>query len=666
MKSARRIGMRRMTLPKALTASVFVCSAFFVFGNCTDAGLYSKGAEINSADRVGFKGRVCTEDPQEAGFPVRVLFLVDIAAGPLFSTFDPRHLRLAALREALAIHAGNASLSFAVAGFGPRPRLLAPGPDQGYFTRNSGLIDNAVATLSLAQGCVGEICRDYRESLSLARSVIEGDINQTSGGTLSRTQYVIVYMVAGPPSPLSCSYECCDDADDDCDRATCNPSHDCTKVIMREEVADLRDDIEKKGAAALSFHVMYLAASDNSGDDSEQNKIQRTSELLAEMAFGGAGRYERFDTPEAITLNRIQFQKVSNLFKVKSLMVSNANVLPGLGKTRVDSDGDGLADEEEKALQTDPQNSDSDGDGLGDLVELLLAYDPLVADDTPSPCANVSGPPFADTDGDLLNDCEEILFGTDPTLTDSDGDSLIDWTEVLLSTDYLRPDALADDDGDGSPNGEEAQQHTDPRSSDGASHLGDAYRYDITNEGLQKEATFIQPRVIQGVTILNAGADSPSGIGRLRYSVNPPRIEWQDPKDASGGPRVEISEAGEYQLLSQRGDVSGAESWISIKVEPQLLPPYGAQEPILIEWKERSCLSFVVRNIRLAETVRGSGDNGRNDIFIFFGEAPANRLTLPGPFRVAHIPIVYHPEKGRDPSDLLVEVSDDEFIPIGF
>lgn len=44
-----------------------------------------------------------------------------------------------------------------------------------------------------------------------------------------------------------------------------------------------------------------------------------------------------------------------------------------------DRDQDGLADQEEEALGTDPDNPDTDGDGYNDGVEVSGGYDPLVA-----------------------------------------------------------------------------------------------------------------------------------------------------------------------------------------------------------------------------------------------------------------------------------------------
>ncbi|MCP4197287.1 MAG: hypothetical protein GY762_09065, partial [Proteobacteria bacterium] len=81
---------------------------------------------------------------------------------------------------------------------------------------------------------------------------------------------------------------------------------------------------------------------------------------------------------------------------------------------------------------------------------------------------------------------------------------------------------------------------------------------------------------------------------------------------------------------------------------------------------ERHCLSYEVRNIRLVETDARDTEGGENDVYIYFAQAPAGRLTLPGLFRVAHIPVEYHPDTGRDPSDLLVEVNDEEFASIGY
>jgi hypothetical protein len=238
---------------------------------------------------------------------------------------------------------------------------------------------------------------------------------------------------------------------------------------------------------------------------------------------------------------------------------------------------------------------------------------------------------------------------------------------VLLGTDYLRADTLVDADGDGASNGDEVEQHTDPRSSDASSHLGNAYRYrKVEDEGLVTEPLVLQPRRIKGVSVLLAGADTTAGLGTLRYTAGPPaRLSWQDAIDDAPGAEVVVSEPGEYQLLSSSTISGEIDRSLTVRAEPLLYPPGFVQELLLVEMSERYCRSFEVSNIRLVETSSPTGEGGQNDVFIYFAEAAKGRLTLPGLFRVAHIPVIYHPDTGREPSDLVVEIRDDEFFSIG-
>lgn len=96
--------------------------------------------------------------------------------------------------------------------------------------------------------------------------------------------------------------------------------------------------------------------------------------------------------------------------------------------TTVDSDNDGLSNDQEQALGTDPDNPDTDADGLLDGPEVLEhGCDPL----------------RRDTDNDFLNDWDEInLYNTECNNADTDGDGLSDGQEVTQGTDPLVPEAV--------------------------------------------------------------------------------------------------------------------------------------------------------------------------------------------------------------------------------
>lgn len=76
---------------------------------------------------------------------------------------------------------------------------------------------------------------------------------------------------------------------------------------------------------------------------------------------------------------------------------------PPAADAQIDSDKDGLTDNEEKALGTDPLSADTDGDGLGDGDEVNVFK---------------TSPVSSDTDGDSFADGSEVKNGYDPTIKD--------------------------------------------------------------------------------------------------------------------------------------------------------------------------------------------------------------------------------------------------------
>jgi len=180
-----------------------------------------------------------------------------------------------------------------------------------------------------------------------------------------------------------------------------------------------------------------------------------------------------------------------------------------------DRDRDGLTNDQEEQLGTDPDNPDTDGDGLSDGDEVnRYTTSPLKADsdgdglnDGDEVLKYKTDPNKVDTDGDALNDGDEVLkYKTDPLRADTDGDTLTDGDEVMkYKTDPLR----ADTDGGTVDDGTEVGRGTDPLvASD-----------DVKKEVFKTEVG--KSIVLEGITFATNSADiAPASEGTLEKAYN--------------------------------------------------------------------------------------------------------------------------------------------------
>ncbi|MBW2263370.1 MAG: hypothetical protein JRG91_15505 [Deltaproteobacteria bacterium] len=175
----------------------------------------------------------------------------------------------------------------------------------------------------------------------------------------------------------------------------------------------------------------------------------------------------------------------------------------------LDRDGDGLTNDEETRLGTDPDNPDSDGDGISDYEEtdggtavdtdgdgIIDALDTDSDDDgypdedegtvdrdgdgIPAYRDPDEGPGTDDDlDGDGLTNDAEGVIGTDPENPDSDGDGISDFEETdggtavdtdgdgiidALDTDSDGDGLLDEDEGTGDADGDGIPNYRDPDS----------------------------------------------------------------------------------------------------------------------------------------------------------------------------------------------------------
>ena len=141
-----------------------------------------------------------------------------------------------------------------------------------------------------------------------------------------------------------------------------------------------------------------------------------------------------------------------------------------------DSDTDGLSNQFEYQLTSNPGAPDSDGDGLNDGPEYFTHRTKIL---TP------------DTDGDGLNDGGEVAAGSSPLLADTDGDGLNDNAEVTV---HLTSPTDRDSDDDDYPDNIEVSFGTSPNDGNAYplySTFTGAFTGGDQDEGLDLDGTFI-------------------------------------------------------------------------------------------------------------------------------------------------------------------------------
>ena len=125
---------------------------------------------------------------------------------------------------------------------------------------------------------------------------------------------------------------------------------------------------------------------------------------------------------------------------------------PNAASSLCDQDGDGLTNAQEATAGTNPTVADTDGDGINDGAEVTAASNPL------DPCSPNLTSPTCDQDNDGLTNQQEAGIGTNPIIADTDGDGLNDGAEVTGGSNPLDPcspvasaGCPTDADNDGTP-----------------------------------------------------------------------------------------------------------------------------------------------------------------------------------------------------------------------
>lgn len=148
-----------------------------------------------------------------------------------------------------------------------------------------------------------------------------------------------------------------------------------------------------------------------------------------------------------------------------------------------DSDGDGLADALELAINSDPKNDDSDNDGIRDGFEYKFCGSVT--------CAHLDSYSMVgieDSDGDGIRDIEEMLIGSDVHKSDMNGNRIPDFLDWVNGISLSSTNMSLDVDGDGISNIDELYINTpvngnDPRLEKNKDWVNQIYKSKIANNG---------------------------------------------------------------------------------------------------------------------------------------------------------------------------------------
>lgn len=439
---------------KTMRRSAFI-ALLLSLNACTNSGLYAAGAGgPGGPDRAEFKGIACV--PQAAGesFPVKVLYALEGGAGVDRAIVGQVSDALSTVTAQFA----NPYISFSIVGY----HSIATG-FQGSFVRDQR-IAQAIAQYGAFQE-PGPV--SARAPLKLAESIISGDMQTGCRGLVARTRYYVVQVILSPDT------SCANPIYNAGINAQCNAflpdDAQCSACELERVTQDLKALVSKYNAGEVTVQPLYI----HSGDADITTRYQAA-------AIARAGGTELIEvSPENITsaLASLNYASLQRELVLKRVVAMNRNMLSRNGEVMVDSDGDGVSDDDEATLGLDPTNVDSDGDRISDGVELRMGLPgnpDQMSLDTPRGCN-----PELDSDGDRLNDCEERVLGTDACIVDTDGDGLPDLVEQLGGSNPLIPEDLEDDDRDGLTNVLEVQSHTDLLSADIAFQKERGYGYSI-------------------------------------------------------------------------------------------------------------------------------------------------------------------------------------------
>jgi hypothetical protein len=204
---------------------------------------------------------------------------------------------------------------------------------------------------------------------------------------------------------------------------------------IAHKLKDVRMMIESTASINSRMSFVWL----NPGRVSPEMRNDKENWILRAQTQGLANRFKTLtsDSPPFSLLSvgdDLESYKLGSFFIISPYVRVNAS-----GILKADSDADGLFDDEEVGLGFDPTNPRTNGRCLDIMTRQGV-------------CPPMSCNARLDLDGDGLNECEERNKNTNDRDFDSDGDSIPDGLEVIYRYDPEVNDQNLDSNADGQSN----------------------------------------------------------------------------------------------------------------------------------------------------------------------------------------------------------------------
>jgi hypothetical protein len=474
--------------------------------------------------RLDIEGQVCTAEPQDLSYPLRVLFVVD--GSESMEVSDPpdpmteERGRQRAVRETwerlLEQSRGDSQSQIGVIRFSAQAEILTQSVANGIsktFTQDSNLLADATEKLAFTDRTT-----NYLNALDTVYATLRQEAqnavvsNETGQESLGRSRYVVIFISDGLPSDGA------------------NNNQGSLKQQVSLKISEILKLKARFGIGEIQLHTLFVST--------EQGLLldREAQDLLQKMAELGNGSYRSFPQGERLNFLHIELSRIKRIYSLKSLVPlmmhtvqsemqhptlslesdapyyldANQDQSLSCGEAMSDSDMDGLADLFELRLGTDPWKYDTDMDGLNDRIEWLQRRSGLSPlDPTDAQCVpilSIENNPgcidadedqmcdcrdenqddicdIPDYDGDGLNDCEELFYGSSHLSADTDDDGLPDLVEFRFASAVTQSEKGSDLDWDGTEGLVEVLNGLDPLCDDAAIRSRMAYARELEEIG---------------------------------------------------------------------------------------------------------------------------------------------------------------------------------------